>query len=90
MKDQGSFHFVSEIERFLERKLEALKNIVFELRNLIEEVQKLKQGDGPSIVISGSGTIVAQEAGLINARAQVFALPAFDLFELPLLDASLV
>ena len=59
MKDQGSFHFVSEIERFLERKLEALKNIVFELRNLIEEVQKLKQGDGPSIVISGSGTIVA-------------------------------
>ena len=63
MKDQGSFHFVSEIERFLERKLEALKNIVFELRNLIEEVQKLKQGDGPSIVISGSGTIVAQLAG---------------------------
>jgi hypothetical protein len=38
MKDQGFFHSVSEIERFLERKPEALKDIVFELRNLIAEI----------------------------------------------------
>ena len=36
--------------------------------DLIEEVQRLKQGNGASIVIFGSGTIVAQlaEAGLID------------------------
>lgn len=38
MKDQGFFHSVGEIERFLERKPEALKDIVFELRNLIAEI----------------------------------------------------
>jgi hypothetical protein len=37
-KDQGFFHSVSEIERFLERKPEALKDIVLELRNLIAEI----------------------------------------------------
>jgi dihydrofolate reductase len=31
--------------------------------DLIEEVQKLKQGDGPGMMIFGSGTIVAQLAG---------------------------
>jgi dihydrofolate reductase len=31
--------------------------------NLIEEVRKLKQGDGPGMMIFGSGTIVAQLAG---------------------------
>jgi dihydrofolate reductase len=36
--------------------------------NLIEEVQKLKQGDGAGIIIFGSGTLVAQltDAGLID------------------------
>lgn len=36
--DPGSFHSLHEIERFLERKPEALKDIVFELRNLIAEI----------------------------------------------------
>lgn len=36
--DPGSFHSLHEIERFLERKTEALKDIVFELRNLITEI----------------------------------------------------
>lgn len=35
---KGGFHSVNEIERFLERKPEALKDIVFELRNLIAEI----------------------------------------------------
>jgi len=36
--------------------------------NLVEEVQKLKQGAGSSILVFGSGTIVQQltDAGLIN------------------------
>ena len=36
--------------------------------NLIEEVQKLKQGNGAGIIIFGSGTLVAQltDAGLID------------------------
>ena len=36
--------------------------------NLVEEVQKLKQGEGSSILIFGSGTIVQQltDAGLID------------------------
>jgi len=34
----GSFHSTHEIERFLDRKLEALKDIVLELRNLIVEI----------------------------------------------------
>lgn len=38
IKDQSFFHSVGEIERFLERKPEALKDIVFELRNLIAEI----------------------------------------------------
>jgi hypothetical protein len=35
---KGSFHPIHEIERFLDRKPESLKEIVFELRNLIVEV----------------------------------------------------
>ena len=38
MKEKGFFHSEGEIERFLERKPEALKDIVFELRNLIAEI----------------------------------------------------
>ena len=38
MTDKGSFHSIGEIERFLERKPEALKDLVFELRNLIAEI----------------------------------------------------
>jgi hypothetical protein len=33
-----AFHSLREIERFLERKPEALKDLVFELRNLIAEI----------------------------------------------------
>ena len=36
--NRGSFHSTREIERFLERKPEALRDIVFELRNLIAEI----------------------------------------------------
>ena len=35
---KGAFHSLHEIERFLERKPEALRDIVFELRNLIAEI----------------------------------------------------
>ena len=35
---KGSFHSTHEIGRFLEQKPEALKEIVFELRNLIAEI----------------------------------------------------
>lgn len=38
MTGTGSFHSLYEIERFLERKPETLKDIVFELRNLIAEI----------------------------------------------------
>jgi hypothetical protein len=38
MKEKGSFHSVGEIERFLERKPVAFKDIVLELRNLIAEI----------------------------------------------------
>ena len=38
MADKGSFHSTREIESFLERKPEALQDIVFELRNLIAEI----------------------------------------------------
>ena len=38
MTDQGSFHSLHEIERFLERKPEFLQDIVFELRNLVAEI----------------------------------------------------
>ena len=38
MREKGFFHSVGEIERFLERKPEAFKDIVFELRNLIAEI----------------------------------------------------
>jgi hypothetical protein len=34
----GSFHTIYEVECFLERKPETLKEIVFELRNLIAEI----------------------------------------------------
>jgi len=38
MTGTSSFHSIYEIERFLERKPDALKDIVFELRNLIAEI----------------------------------------------------
>ena len=38
MAGTGSFHPVHEIEDFLERKPEALQDIVFELRNLVAEI----------------------------------------------------
>lgn len=38
MMEKGSFHSTHEIERFLERKPEALKEIVFELRSLVAEI----------------------------------------------------
>jgi hypothetical protein len=38
MTGKGSFHSTHEIERFLERKPEALQEIVFELRNLVAEI----------------------------------------------------
>lgn len=38
MTDTSSFHSLHEIERFLDRKPEPLKDIVFELRNLIAEI----------------------------------------------------
>ncbi len=38
MTGTGSFHSLLEIERFLERRPEALKDIVFELRNLVAEI----------------------------------------------------
>src|SRR5207249_4083504 len=63
-------------------ELRKMKKIVFSRRlkevawensklingNLIEEVKKLKQGNGPDMVIFGSGTIVHQltDAGLID------------------------
>ena len=36
--NKGCYHSLLEIERFLERKPEALKDIVFELRNLVVEI----------------------------------------------------
>lgn len=38
MPEKGSFHSTHEIERFLDRKPEPLKDIVFELRNLVAEI----------------------------------------------------
>jgi hypothetical protein len=38
MPEKGSFHSPYEIERFLDRKPEPLKDIVFELRNLVAEI----------------------------------------------------
>ena len=38
MKDRGSFHSTHEIERFLDRKPASLRDIVFELRNLVAEI----------------------------------------------------
>lgn len=38
MPEKGSFHSPHEIERFLDRKPEPLKDIVFELRNLVAEI----------------------------------------------------
>ena len=35
---KGSFHSLHEIERFLDRKPDSLKDIVFELRNLVAEI----------------------------------------------------
>jgi len=35
---KGAFHSTREIERFLDRKPDSLKDIVFELRNLVAEI----------------------------------------------------
>ena len=62
MKDQGSFHSTHEIERFLERKPESLKEIVFELRNLVAEItpratEKIQWGGLSYYDASRGGTV---------------------------------
>jgi hypothetical protein len=62
MTNQGSFHSTHEIERFLERKPESLKEIVFELRNLIAEIapqatEKIQWGGLSYYDASRGGTV---------------------------------